>query len=127
MYELNIEGHFDSAHFLREYKGPCSNLHGHTWKYRVKLSSSFLDELGMLVDFKEVKRIMEQFDHKCINEHEPYTKINPTAENLARNFCNQISKEFFKKHIKVLEVVIYESDKCSASYKPVYKAYSSEW
>ena len=119
MYELNVTGHFDAAHFLRGYEGPCSSVHGHTWNYYVKIEGPKLNKLGMLVDFKDIKQVMEQFDHKLINECPPFGNdvfssiINPTAENLVEFFFRQM-----ERIINVREVTIYESDSCSATYKP---------
>ena len=114
MYRMNVEGHFSSAHFLRNYSGKCANMHGHEWRYQVELNGKQLNDVGMLLDFGEVKRVMEQFDHLCINDHAPFNKINPTAENLARYFFDQLSRDF-GSFINVMEVTIYESTNCSAS------------
>ena len=31
MYKLKTKASFDSAHFLKDYEGKCSNIHGHRW------------------------------------------------------------------------------------------------
>ena len=75
---LMIEHHFDSAHWLPDYDGACGNLHGHTWKVAVIIEGEPNDK-GMVVDFREVKQIINVLDHRCLNDIIP----NPTAENIA--------------------------------------------
>lgn len=93
----------ETAHRLLGYKGACSNIHGHTYRFEVTFQGEQLDELGMVIDFKEIKNnigglISDFFDH-CIvlNEKDPLIDIlhnclttnvsvmtgNPTAENMA--------------------------------------------
>lgn len=72
MYELTIEGSFASAHQLRGYKGKCENLHGHNWKVELSVEGKALNDIGLLIDFHELKRILGEvlvrLDHKNINE-----------------------------------------------------------
>ncbi len=121
MYLLKVEEAFEAAHNLRGYKGKCANLHGHNWIIEVEISGEKLNELGILVDFKDVKRelkaILDRLDHEYLNEISPFDKINPTAENLAKyiyeEFC---SNEIFKNDAKLLAVTVYESPKSSVRY-----------
>ena len=72
MYELKVKDSFASAHFLRGYEGPCEKLHGHTWKIEISIVSNEIDDIGLVVDFKEVKKRLKEFlnnlDHVCLNE-----------------------------------------------------------
>jgi 6-pyruvoyltetrahydropterin/6-carboxytetrahydropterin synthase len=45
MYEIVVEKHFDAAHYLREYKGKCENMHGH--RYGVHVSKAERDRAGV--------------------------------------------------------------------------------
>ena len=82
-YTIGISDHFDSAHFLKNYPGACSNLHGHTWKVDILISCKELDKIGMSIDFKILKKILKnilsKYDHHLINDIEPFNNINPTA------------------------------------------------
>ena len=64
-YELTVKDHFDAAHALPGYDGPCQYLHGHTWEVEATIAGQHLDEVGMLYDFKDVKRdlhgVLENF------------------------------------------------------------------
>ena len=98
MYYVTKEFKFDSAHYLNGYKGACQNLHGHTWHIAVMLAGNELDEVGMLIDFKKVKAIVNgfiisRFDHKLLNDVIPF---NPTAENLAKFIYDNLSEKILE-------------------------------
>jgi queuosine biosynthesis protein QueD len=87
MYEVTVEAGFSSGHYLRNYKGKCENPHGHNYKVRVTLAGVTLDEAGLLLDFKLLKHVMrpviDRLDHQMLNDLEPFTVLNPSAENIA--------------------------------------------
>ncbi len=109
---------FAAAHWLKDYPGNCSRIHGHTWKAEVSLRGSKLDEMGMLVDFREVRRILSEelgkYDHQLLNEIEPFDRINPTAENIARMLYEHLELSF--PECKLEYVRIWETSMASACY-----------
>lgn len=119
MYELIITDHFSSAHYLREYKGACENLHGHTWCVEVAIASERVDRIGLVIDFKELKRklkvLMDRWDHVCLNELPEFKDMNPSTENMAhwlyQEFSKDLPSEVFMKHVRV-----WESDSASVRY-----------
>lgn len=138
MYILEAEHSFDSAHFLKHYKGKCGNIHGHRWRVVIKVKSEELIKEGqlegMVVDFgdlkKDLKEIVDYFDHAFIIEKNTLreeTKKNlledgfrvievdfrTTAENFARHFYNLIKKRGYK----VKSVTVYETPTNSATYE----------
>src|SRR3989304_1721426 len=104
MYELTIISDFAAAHNLRGYEGECENLHGHNWKVEVMVTSKELNKIGLAVDFRVLKKmlegILEKLDHKYLNEILPFDKENPSSENIARYIFNQFKKEIKGKGIK---------------------------
>jgi 6-pyruvoyltetrahydropterin/6-carboxytetrahydropterin synthase len=90
MYEVTVEDTFAAGHYLRNYKGKCEKPHGHNYKIRVTLAGAELDKAGLLLDFKDLKDVMkhaiDRLDHQMINDIEPFTVLNPSAENLAKYF-----------------------------------------
>jgi 6-pyruvoyltetrahydropterin/6-carboxytetrahydropterin synthase len=120
MYEINIITTIAAAHRLRGYKGKCEAIHGHNWKVEVYVQSDKLDDLGMVMDFKVLKKKTEQFlkvyDHKYLNEVAPFDKINPSSENLARSIYKELSKKINNKNCKVSKVKVWESDDAAANY-----------
>ena len=101
------EVEFDAGHYLRNYEGKCANMHGHRWKVIVEIEGDQLNEQGMVLDFGEIKRVIMKFDHQMINDIEPFTKLNPTAENLAKYFCDVL---------KAKSVTVYETPSAYAKY-----------
>lgn len=121
LYELAVEASFSAAHNLREYPGNCERLHGHNWRVRVCVASSTLDDLGMVVDFRDLKgwisEVIDRLDHTYINEVEPFDSLNPTTENLCRHIAGELQRQL-PRHVLVRRVTCWESDRCSATYVP---------
>jgi len=123
MYEVTVDADFSSGHYLRNYRGKCENPHGHNYKVRVTLQGERLDETGLLLDFKLLKQVMrpvvEYLDHQMINELAPFTEINPSAENLARYFFDETSKQMSEMtggRVRVKDCTIYETEDTTAKY-----------
>lgn len=120
-YELLIQEWFSAAHNLREYEGKCEKLHGHNWRVDVRLEGDRLDNQGMVLDFKEGKRILvealEPFDHAYLNEVPPFDGLNPSSENLSRVIAEAVAKRL-PEGVRVAGVTTWESDCCAASYTP---------
>jgi len=120
MYELTIESHFSAAHQLRGYKGKCEELHGHNWRVQVTVSSEKLNEIGMVIDFHELKMITNEIistlDHSFLNEVFPFTEINPSSENIAKWLYESIKKRLAHKNISLSSVTVWENETSSATY-----------
>ncbi len=119
-YEITIEDHFAAAHYLDGYRGSCENVHGHNFKAEVTCSVPELDDIGISLDFKELKdrlgKITGSLDHINLNEFEGFRSENPTAENLARYIYNEIAASLSDTPARVKQVTIYESEKYRATY-----------
>jgi 6-pyruvoyltetrahydropterin/6-carboxytetrahydropterin synthase len=123
MYEVTVQDTFAAGHYLRNYKGKCENPHGHNYRVRVTLQGKDLDKAGLLLDFKDLKSVMKNtvdyLDHKMINDIEPFTTVNPSAENLAKYFydqTNQNLKSVTDGRVTVKQVTIWETDTSIATY-----------
>lgn len=120
MYHVTIETHFSAAHYLRNYHGRCENLHGHNWKIEVTVSSDNLDEAGMALDFtilkQRTKDIIEQLDHRNLNEIEPFTEINPSSENIAHYLYNLLTENLKDYPVTLTGVTVWESPNSKASF-----------
>lgn len=116
MFELMVEDTFDAAHALRGYEGPCENLHGHTWKVQMFLKGNKLDKLGMLQDFKIIKKrfgeVIGRLDHQNLNETAPFDVKNPTSEIIAEVLFGELKKKFKN----LTRVTVWESGNTYASY-----------
>jgi len=119
-YTLKVITEFASAHTLRDYPGACSRMHGHNWKVELEAIATKLDEVGMGVDFKQMKKIArevgDRLDHRYLNELEPFTEINPTAENIAAYLYREISKQLNSDSITVSSVTLWETERACVRY-----------
>jgi 6-pyruvoyltetrahydropterin/6-carboxytetrahydropterin synthase len=123
MYEVTVEDTFAAGHYLRNYKGKCENPHGHNYKVRVTLAGTELDKAGLLLDFKDLKEVMkhviDRLDHQMINDIEPFTELNPSAENLAKYFYEETNtrlRSVTNGRVLVRDVTIFETDTTTAKY-----------
>lgn len=107
---LKAKEKFQAAHFLKEYRGKCEKIHGHTFQVEVVVEVKELDKAGIGIDFAEIKRRLSRIlpDHTLLNE---VYDFNPSAENLARHFYSEL-----KKHLPVKEVTVWESEDAAATY-----------
>ena len=120
MYQLTVESSFSAAHYLRGYKGKCENLHGHNWRVSVTLERGSLNGMGMVIDFKELKemvdKVLEELDHKFLNELPSFRKANPTTENIAKTIYGKLSKLLKDRTIRLNKVTVWEKETSSATY-----------
>ena len=121
MYQVSIEGHFDAAHYLRDYGGKCENVHGHRFKVVVNLKAAKLNKIGLAYDFVELKRhlgeVLSRFDHTSLNDVPPFDKINPSSENIAVTIYDAL-KGRFSGGVSLLSVEVWESPESCVTYSP---------
>jgi len=122
MYKIMVEDSFAAAHQLIGYHGPCEQLHGHTWKVQLFIEGAKLNDQGLLIDFRQVKKVfsavLEKFDHQCLNKLKVFKNISPTSENVARLIHDTVKVKFRgRKAIFIKQVTVFESEKTSASYR----------
>jgi 6-pyruvoyltetrahydropterin/6-carboxytetrahydropterin synthase len=122
MFEVAVEQTFAAAHFLRNYKGKCENLHGHNYRVKVTFRGEQLDGAGMLMDFGEIKRRMrevtERLDHHNLNDLTPFDTLNPSAENIARYIFEEVRTGLALQQQSLLrEVKVWETDIQYAAYR----------
>ena len=121
MFEVMIERNFSSAHQLRGYKGKCENLHGHNYKIEIYARGRELNDVGLLVDFVELKEAADEvvnfLDHRNINELEPFVEeLNPSAENLARFILERVARRVGDDRVRIYKVRCFETPTNVATY-----------
>ena len=113
MYEVSRDHFFSAAHQLRGYGGKCESLHGHNWKIRIVARAHELDHVGMVIDFNILKEalneILEEFDHKMLNDVKPFDEINPTAENIARYLAESLDEKVSDDRVSIHRCEVWES------------------
>ena len=124
MFVLTIEDYFSSAHQLRGYKGKCENIHGHNWRVILNVQGEVLNEIGLLIDFNDLKGILKKItgslDHKNLNDIEPFTTLNPSSENIAEFIAAKAQEEIAKVDgsLNVESVTIWESHTSRCTFYP---------
>lgn len=144
-YSVSLTLHWDAAHRLHPYEGLCANLHGHRFLANITYASDALNEEGMVIDFKEIKRSIGQWidthwDHAFIyNRDDPLgseiahllvtrrsgSRVfaidgNPSAENLARTLFAR-AQELCPVDIEVVSVQVFETPVAEAQYMGVQR------
>lgn len=115
---------FEAAHRIPGYPGKCDRLHGHSWIVEAEVTGKTLDSLGMLVDFKlvkkELKEVLDRLDHRYINELPPFDDgVIPTAENLAKYFYEGLAGSgIFRGGVRLESICVWESPHSCATYAP---------
>ena len=124
MFQVSVEETFSAGHALRGYKGKCENPHGHNYRVQVTLEGPQLDGIGLLIDFTQLKQVMREvikrLDHQFINDLEPFTKLNPSAENMAKYFYEELTGQLsgLPPGARVTDVIVWETDTAMAKYRP---------
>ena len=120
MFELDIRREFSAAHSLRGYNGDCANFHGHNWTVQVFIQSEKLDEIGIAMDFKVLKKeldaVLGELDHKNLNEHPYFKDTNATSENLAMYIYQRLKPAVNLPGVRLSRVRVCESASSGASY-----------
>ena len=121
MYSVTILKSFAAAHFLRNYRGSCENLHGHNWKVEVVCEGPELDGAGLLIDYRELKRatmlIVDRLDHTLLNDLEPFReKWNPSSEHIARYFFEELKQSIPAGAVTLKKIRVWETDSSFAEY-----------
>ena len=124
MFEVSVEYTFAAGHALRHYRGKCENVHGHNYRIQVTVEGAQLNSIGLLVDFVELKKntraVADRLDHQFINDLEPFTVVNPSAENIAKYFYDELAptvKGEPAQGLRLASVTVWETDTSIARYR----------
>ena len=95
-------------------------MHGHNWKVEVEVSGDKLDNVGMVIDFKEIRNmtneVVDKLDHRFLNDLDAFKKVNPTAENIAEYIHFELTKLINNDKIVVKSIKLWETDKSAVTY-----------
>src|SRR3990167_57597 len=128
-YTVVAEIHWEYAHRLIGYNGPCARLNGHSARAEIHCVGE-LDKSDIAVDFGHIKELMqgfvdEEWDHRTIlNVKDPLCaslveeekfemQFNPTAEIMA-NFLFSLARSH---ELPVVKVVMWEGYKNRATFE----------
>lgn len=114
-FEISVQADFAAAHYLPDYDGPCKNMHGHRWGVKATYACDMMDEDGIALDIRLLKRILRntvtRFDHGCLND----LFAHPTAEHIAMDIMQQLKETGISgSYLKC--VTVKESPGCEVTY-----------
>lgn len=128
MHTIFKDFSFSAAHAIRGHTRGCQNLHGHNYRVRVHLKAERLDGLGMVLDFADLKAMMQEilgpFDHQVINEIPPFDERNTTAELLSQYVFEEVERRLMaptpqtpQDRVRVTRVEVWETETSCAIYE----------
>jgi 6-pyruvoyltetrahydropterin/6-carboxytetrahydropterin synthase len=119
-YEIHVKAEFSAAHCLRGYEGNCERVHGHNWTVEVFVRCLRLNEIGIGIDFRDVKktlnRVVEKLDHQHLNDLSVFQELNPTSENVARFIYRELGAQLNSGAVKVSKVKVSETPGAGVYY-----------
>ena len=120
VFEVYIKSHFSAAHSLEGYQGDCAHIHGHNWMVEVFVKCQQLDEIGIGIDFRDIKQavkeVLQGLDHFHLNDLPAFKEVNPTSENIAKFLYQELEKELNSDGVKVSKVKVSETPGAGAFY-----------
>jgi len=123
VYTVSVQAHYDSAHFLVNYKGKCEFLHGHRYVVEAAVQAADLNEAGIAFDFVDLKRelraLADYLDHKLLNDLPEFQDVETSAENQARWFWEELRKRLPEAQARgLLYTRVWETPTQWAQYGP---------
>ena len=119
-FTIRVEARFEAAHNLRQYRGSPEPLHGHSWKVEAKFLCRKLDHEDIGIDYvhveKKIRELAARFDHRYINDIPPFDTLNPTSENIARWFYDELDHPEIRQSSELAEVVLWEGPEAYVAY-----------
>jgi len=120
VFEVYVKTHFSAAHSLKGYPGDCARMHGHNWIIEVFVRCKQLDEIGIGIDFKDIKHalndVLEGLDHFNLNELPAFRGVNPSSENIAKFLYEELGEKLNSDVVKVSKVKVSETPVAGACY-----------
>ena len=118
-FELGAEAFFGARHYLT-FGGRQGETHYHSWRVEVLIESDANDEEGTVIGFAEARGALEakvaDYNETLLNNIEPYDRIQPTAENIARVIFRDIDPGLTRGGTRLKTVRVWESPTNNAAY-----------
>jgi 6-pyruvoyltetrahydropterin/6-carboxytetrahydropterin synthase len=119
-YQLQVTLRFAAAHKLRDYEGKCARVHGHNYRVQAEITGNTLDKAGLSMDYFDIKQHLkthvDKLDHFYINDIPPFDTLNPTAENLAAWFYQQMQTSLTNAPVQLTAISLWESEDFCVRY-----------
>ncbi|WP_428937400.1 6-pyruvoyl trahydropterin synthase family protein [Fontivita pretiosa] len=117
-FEITVLRDFSASHQLRLYDGSLEPLHGHNWRVLVTVSAQTLDSIGVVMDFHELQRRLDQvlspMQNRHLNDLPEFATCNPSAEQLAWHVARSLQ---LPNHVALRAVEVWETPDCRAIWR----------
>ena len=118
MFSISVERHFQASHQLTLPDGSKEPVHFHDWVVIASLSSEKLNDMGIVMDFRALKAMIDKtvadFNNEALESIAYFQQKNPSAENVARYIYEKLLIEL-PEGVKLQNVRIMEEPGCSAT------------
>jgi len=120
VYELYVKTNFSAAHRLKGYPGDCAQVHGHNWNIEVFVKCKKLNEIGLGIDFREIKQVtqdvLRDLDHVNLSELPMFQDVNPSSENIAKFLYKELSRAINSDGVNISKVKVSETHNAGSFY-----------
>ena len=119
MFSISVERNFQASHQLTLPDGSKEPIHQHDWVVTANLSSEKLNNMGVVMDFRELQAMIDKtvagFNNKALENTDYFQRNNPSAENVAKYIYEKLLIEL-PEGIKLQNVRVEEEPGCSATF-----------
>ena len=111
MFTVSVETHFWASHQLTLPDSSKEPLHHHNWTVTADVGSSELNSLGLTMDFRRLKamvdNIVAELDNVQLEKLDCFQRSNSSAETIAKYIYEKLEPKLpgdvRLNHIKVVE------------------------
>jgi len=125
-FEIGVSAEFESAHSLSGDFGPATRLHGHTYRVEVRAEARDIDATGTFYDIgklsAELSSALEPLHYRNLNEVAELSRVNTTAETMARYIFKKLAPGLRTAGVEGLKVTVWESSSSFASYQESFES-----
>jgi len=120
MFTISVERHFRASHRLILPDGSKEPVHSHNWAVTAVLSSEKLNNMGVVMDFRALKVMVDKtvadFDNKALESIGYFQRNNPSAENVAKYIYDKLRNEL-PEGVKLRNIRVVEEPGCSVTFR----------
>ncbi|MHC4455818.1 MAG: 6-pyruvoyl trahydropterin synthase family protein [Planctomycetota bacterium] len=120
MFTLSVETHFWASHQLAKPGGLREPLHRHNWSVSAEVSSSNVNKLGLVMDFRRLKEMVDsivaEFDNQPLDSIAFFRRNNSSAESVAKYIYQKLEPQL-PKGVKLQAVRVVEESGCSVKFE----------
>jgi 6-pyruvoyltetrahydropterin/6-carboxytetrahydropterin synthase len=119
MFTISVETHFWASHQLALPDGSKEPMHHHNWTVIAKVSSDKLDNMGLVMDFCLLKKMLDEitaeFDNMLLNSIDYFRWNKPSAENVAKYIFDKLEPKL-PDGVKLQSIKVIEEPGCSTKF-----------